>query len=42
MNEYPHFCIGALTARNRSHKLVKMTAAIVSPNLIITSAHSIF
>ena len=42
MNEYPHYAIGALTARNKSYQLVKMSAAIVSPNLIITSAHSIF
>lgn len=45
MKKYPHYTIGVLTAiklTKKSNYLIKMTAAIVSPNLIITAAHSIF
>ena len=41
MLQYPHNLIGALIAKDAQGKILQTTAALVSPNLIITSSHMV-
>ena len=42
MDRYPHYLIGAITAKNHGGQIVKSTGAQISANLVITAAHAIF
>ena len=41
MKEYPHYLIGVITATDQFGRLVKGSAGMISPDLIVTAAHLI-
>ena len=39
---YPHCLIGAITARTQSNELIKASGALISEDLVLTTAHTLY